>query len=131
MDTKNSLLPTWNDKKSLLMNASSEKPLQHWKPVESKRILQASEIELHESIMMDLWKFMTDTYGNKWTESFGSYLNDDGEVSDTVHHWAQALSRVPLKSIDRGLIKCIQERKSPFPPTLPEFYQLCERMPWE
>jgi hypothetical protein len=71
------------------------------------------------------------TYGNKWIENFGLFCDENGEMTAIVHHWAQALSRIPLKSIDRGLMKCIQERPSPFPPTLPEFYALCERRPWE
>jgi hypothetical protein len=86
---------------------------------------------LRDYVMCEIWKAMTDTYGNKWTDNFGVFCNEQGEMTSTVHHWAQALSRIPLVRIERGLLKCFQDRPSPFPPTLPEFYALCERRPWE
>lgn len=81
--------------------------------------------------MLSIWEFMINLYGRKWVESFGEFYDEDGNTTTAVNTWAQALSRVPMKALDRGLIKCIQERPSPFPPTLPEFYALCEKMPWE
>lgn len=100
-------------------------------PAKMVGYFQVSNIQLKDEVMLSIWEFMTNLYGIKWTEQFGEFYDEEGNVMATVNHWAQALSRVPLKSIDRGLMKCIQERPSPFPPTLPEFYALCERRPWE
>jgi len=78
-----------------------------------------------------IWAQMTRNYGKKWITEFGEFCDEDGNVSPTVTHWAQMLSRIPLTRIERGMTKCVQERKSPFPPTLPEFYALCAKEPWE
>ena len=57
--------------------------------------------------------------------------DEEGNIATTVNTWAQALSRITPIRLHRGMNKCIHERQSPFPPTLPEFVQLCAKEPWE
>jgi hypothetical protein len=90
-----------------------------------------SDLALKDEIIAMIWKSMKITYGQKWTDNFGPICYEDGNITETMSYWAQALSRIPLVRLERGLLKCFQERKSPFPPTLPEFYALCAKEPWE
>ncbi len=103
----------------------------HLKPSHSEGPFLISDIQLCDEVISNLWKAMKITYGQKWTDNFGPICYEDGRITETMAFWAQSLSRVPLKCIERGILKCTQERPSPFPPTLPEFYALCERKPWE
>lgn len=114
-----------------LKELSTNLKTQHLMPARTGAYFQVSNIQLKDEVMLSIWEFMINLYGDKWIGQFGEFYDEDGHVKAAPNHWAQALSRVPLKAIDRGMMKCIQERQSPFPPTLPEFYQLCERMPWE
>ena len=74
---------------------------------------------------------MSNLYGHKWIEQFGRFYDEEGNIATTVNTWAQALSRITPIRLHRGMNKCIHERQSPFPPTLPEFVQLCAKEPWE
>lgn len=130
METGNSLVTTTETectRNALLMNPKTA----HLIPAEPADYFQVSNIQLNDQVMFRIWEFMINQYGRKWPEQFGEFYDPDGNITATVHHWAQALSRIPLNRIERAMTKCFQERESPFPPTLPEFYKLCEREPWE
>ena len=131
MDTGKNLLPNNTKNQELTLKLASDERTRHLRAAESKGMLQVSDIELCDSVMFEIWSQMIYTYGNKWVENFGLFCDENGAMTPIVHHWAQSLSRIPLKRIERGLLKCTQDRPSPFPPTLPEFYALCERRPWE
>jgi hypothetical protein len=126
--------------KKLVKTSSSECTLsamqnnpqtQHLIPAKPGGFFQVSNIQLRDEVMFSLWEFMINVYGRKWAEQFNSFYDAEGNVSPTVHFWAQALSRIPLKRLERGLLKTMNERTSPFPPTLPEFIKLCDKEPWE
>lgn len=89
-----------------------------------------SNIALNDEVMLIIWKFMANAYGQKWINDYGEF-SENGQLGSAVNLWAQMLSRIPLVRIQRGLSKCVSERQSPFPPTLPEFVQLCAKEPWE
>ena len=89
-----------------------------------------SNIALNDDVMLIIWQFMVNAYGQKWINDYGDFCID-GQLGSAVQLWSQMLSRIPLARIERGLSKCVSERTSPFPPTLPEFYQLCGKESWE
>ncbi len=62
---------------------------------------------------------MTRIYGHKWTSSFGE--SDDGT-------WLKGLQDLPLEMIREGLECCLTQTDT-WPPTLPEFRQLCIGVP--
>lgn len=131
MDTNPNSLALTTTPECSLNSLSTNPKTQHLIPAKPGGYFQTSNIQLKDEVMLSIWGFMINLYGRKWVENFGEFYDAEGNTTDAVNTWAQALSRVPLKALDRGLIKCIQERPSPFPPTLPEFYALCEKMPWE
>lgn len=130
MDTKNQLQCIQQTKCELSALQSNPKT-QHLIPAKPVDYFQMSNIQLNDDLMFQLWSLMMDFYGKKWTDQFGDFYDADGNVRSTVNTWAQALSRIPPNRLERGILKCTQERTSPFPPTLPEFYQLCGKESWE
>lgn len=58
---------------------------------------------------------MTGIYGHKWISSYGV------EPSDT---WARGLRGFTNDELAHGIRRCL-DREDPWPPTLPEFRQLC------
>lgn len=115
---------------SLEKRLTSDPRLRHLKMVSQEELLSMSDIALNDEVMLIIWQFMGNTYGQKWINEYGEFC-ENGKLGSAVNLWAQMLSRIPLIRIQRGLAKCVSERKSPFPPTLPEFFQLCAKEPWE
>ena len=74
---------------------------------------------LNEKNMDAIWLKMTRIYGHKWTSSYGSL--DDGT-------WLSALQRIPIEKVKHGLELCLT-RSDSWPPSLPEFLQLCLGLP--
>lgn len=64
-----------------------------------------------------LWLKMTETYGHRWTANFGTKASPD-------HAWAKHLSGITGQQIANGL-GALTERGDPWPPSAPEFRQLC------
>lgn len=74
---------------------------------------------LTEKHIDELWKRMAEIYGHKWTSSHGDV--DSGT-------WLSALRNIPEDRIVSGMNKLLL-RSDTWPPTLPEFLQLCIGLP--
>lgn len=72
-----------------------------------------------EKHMEAIWKKMARIYGHKWVSNYGA--RDDGT-------WFSAIQKFPEESVMRGLEKCLL-RPDPWPPSLPEFCQMCLDIP--
>lgn len=72
-----------------------------------------------EKHMEAIWKKMARIYGHKWVSNYGA--RDDGT-------WYSALQKFPEQSVMHGLEKCLL-RPDPWPPSLPEFCQMCLDLP--
>ncbi len=80
-----------------------------------------AEREDGESPMQRLFNRFDGMYPNLWSKNFGSPTN----IENWRKAWAEAFSeeRITFEEVMTGIRAC---RKShPFPPTLPEFLQLC------
>lgn len=75
---------------------------------------------LTETNMKHIWLKMSQIYGHKWTSNYG---DKDGDNT-----WLSGLQDIPETMILAGLSKCLS-RQDPWPPSLPEFRQMCLNMP--
>lgn len=90
-----------------------------------------SDEPLAAVVMIRLWRRMTEIYGRRWSSTYGIGAVDEQEVmTGTARTWAKGLTPVGLAGIRRGLQCCLQ-RSDPWPPTLPEFLELCRPTPEE
>lgn len=76
-------------------------------------------------MIVSLWERMSHIYGHKWTSTYGESAVTGVELTDTAKTWASALRDVTGQQIADGLRACL-EREDTWPPTLPEFKQLCD-----
>lgn len=65
-----------------------------------------------------LWKRMRESFGQSWVREYGD-ANDDA-----IHTWRDSLADFNEQQIARG-VKSASEWTDPFPPTLPQFKQMC------
>ncbi|MEE9118192.1 MAG: hypothetical protein V3U02_06330, partial [Calditrichia bacterium] len=63
---------------------------------------------------------MTQIYGHKWLSSYGE--------DDADNTWLTGLEDLPVEMVREGLERCLS-RPDTWPPTLPEFRQLCIGVP--
>jgi len=78
-------------------------------------------VQQPEKVIERLWNRMTQLYGHKWTSSYGEFDQDDT--------WAMGLADLSLDQIKTGFVACLDSDEE-WPPTLPQFRQLCkERKP--
>jgi len=96
----------------------------------SKRTSQRSEqpevkalTPLSLGLLEKLWITMTQTYGNKWTSSFG-------EVPKPDHAWAKILGGLSGQQIANGLHRLIElgqndPEVAKWPPSAPDFRAMC------
>ena len=80
---------------------------------------------------MRLWQRLTQIYGHRWTSQFGDATDAEGRLTGTARCWADGLGDLSPAALKRGLHRCVHERADPWPPTLPEFRQLCQPAPEE
>lgn len=73
-----------------------------------------------ENNIMELWITMAQVYGHKWVSNFGA--SDSGGI------WLRGLHDLHPQHLAQGLGKCV-ERADPWPPSLPEFRNLCLNQP--
>lgn len=71
------------------------------------------------SLMAKLWERMIEMYGHKFTSSYGEVPSDT---------WTRALAGCSPQGIAQGIRACFQ-RQDPWPPTLPEFVEMCREQP--
>lgn len=71
------------------------------------------------TFLLKFWLRMGEVYSNLWTDKQGDLPSD---------LWASMLLKVGEKNAINGIIKCIKSGNT-FPPTLPEFYALCNPTP--
>lgn len=64
---------------------------------------------------------MASIYLHKWSSACGETFGESGVLGQT---WQSGLSGVTPTQIGEGLRACLK-RADPWPPTLPEFLQLC------
>jgi hypothetical protein len=67
------------------------------------------------SLMAKLWSRMIEMYGHKFTSSYGEVPSDT---------WSRALSGATAADLAQGVKACFQ-RQDTWPPTLPEFVEMC------
>lgn len=77
---------------------------------------------VNSSALSDAWierifQRMEDRYGSFWVDRYGAFPR-----SRVMRTWAEDLADMTRDEISRGVSAC---RDSKFPPTLPEFRQLC------
>lgn len=96
----------------------------------SKRTSQPSEQPAEKAqeplslgLLEKLWITMTQTYGHKWTSSFG-------EVPKADHAWAKILGGLNGKQIANGLHRMIElgqadPEVAKWPPSAPDFRAMC------
>jgi len=100
------------------------------KPPGSNSVTGSDE-PLAAVVMIRLWRRMTEIYGRRWSSTYGIGAVDDQEaMTGTARTWAKGLTEVGLPGIRRGLKRCLL-RPDPWPPTLPEFLELCRPTPEE
>ena len=85
-----------------------------------------SQPRLEERVIARLWTRMAQIYGHRWVSAYGFVTNDDNELTGTANTWGHALSihgitERDLKRAFRALLT-----KDGWPPTLPEFINLCK-----
>lgn len=68
---------------------------------------------------------MTEIYGHRWASSYG-----DDPGSSAGQTWAKGLAGLTPVQLAAGLSACITSAE-PWPPTLPEFRQMCLGIPSE
>lgn len=65
-------------------------------------------------------------YGYKWTGFYGdAAVSDDGDLTDAAITWGSGLAGLTGQQIANGLHACL-DREDKWPPSLPEFRQLCK-----
>lgn len=69
-----------------------------------------------------LWLTMVQTYGHRWTSSFG-------ESPTLEHAWARYLTGLTGKQIANGLARLDTVDNNGWPPSAPQFRQLCQQVP--
>lgn len=70
-------------------------------------------------MMAELWSRMIEMYGHKFTSSFGEVPSDT---------WSRALSGCSAEDLAQGIRACFT-RQDTWPPTLPEFVEMCRAQP--
>jgi len=75
--------------------------------------------------MMRLWERMTQLWGHRHQSAWGQSVDANGNLTDTAELWLQGLGRFTLSEIGNGVNKMV-EKGQEWPPTLPEFMQMCK-----
>lgn len=93
--------------------------------------LQSSETEqngpkrvepLRMELMEKLWVTMVETYGHRWTSSFGESPRPD-------HAWAKHLTGITGKQIANGLAQLSADDNDGWPPSATQFRTMCLHVP--
>lgn len=99
------------------------------KPMSLRHALpEASTPEpLRLGLLETLWITMTQTYGHKWTSSFG-----DAPTAD--HAWARILGGLSKEQLSNGLRRMIElgqtdPEVAKWPPSAPDFRAMCMHVP--
>jgi len=82
--------------------------------IESKP--QQQPAQLPTRIIDAVWQRMTEIYGHKWTSHYGT--------SDDSGTWAKGLADMSGAELKAGFLACLTNGE-PWPPSLPEFRNLC------
>lgn len=75
-------------------------------------------IPLRIELLEQLWQTMTETYGHRWTSSFGVLPKPD-------HAWAKHLTGLNGRQIANGLALMSNLDTEGWPPSAPQFRKLC------
>lgn len=77
---------------------------------------------LNIRLLEDLWRTMAQTYGHRWTSSFGEFPRAD-------HAWAKHLTGLSGRQIANGLTLLGDLHTAGWPPSAPQFRRLCLQVP--
>ena len=77
--------------------------------------------KLSQAHLDTLWLKMTETYGHRWTSSFGVSV-------DQTHAWAKHLAGVTGRQLANGL-SALSSVIDGWPPSAPEFRAMCLQVP--
>ena len=102
-----------------LAQSNKQKP----PPQESKLGLLPEEQQIRA--ITRLWQRMTQLWGHRHLSAWGQCADANGNLTDTAELWLQGLSRFTLSEIGNGVNKMV-EKGQEWPPTLPEFMQMCK-----
>jgi hypothetical protein len=73
-------------------------------------------------LLEKLWETMSETYGHRWTSSFGESPRPD-------HAWAKHLTGLNGKHIANGLSQLSNLDNDGWPPSAPQFRTMCLQVP--
>jgi hypothetical protein len=91
----------------------------------SSRATKANTAPLSLRATAALWQRFNHLYGHRWESGYGPALNERGELSESAATWARALGPFGPEELAQGLRGCL-DRSDGWPPTLPEFRELCQ-----
>ena len=78
-----------------------------------------------DTTMRELWIRLSSIYLHKWSSACAETFIESGAIGRT---WQAGLSGVTPQQVADGLRGCLS-RTDPWPPTLPEFLELCRPPP--
>lgn len=77
---------------------------------------------LRMELLEKLWETMVETYGHRWTSSFGESPRPD-------HAWAKHLTGINGRQIANGLAQLSELDNDGWPPSAPQFRAMCLSVP--
>jgi hypothetical protein len=80
--------------------------------------------QVRNEIIARVWTRMAEVYGHKWVSQYGEVCDEKGTLTSAAKTWAQGLSRLKPEEISVGFSKIV-EKGFTWPPSLPEFANLC------
>ncbi len=85
-----------------------------------------SQQKTEELVIARVWTRMAQIYGHRWVSAYGYVSSEDGKLTGTANTWGHALAIHHIN--DRDLKRAFRAllTKDGWPPTLPEFINLCK-----
>ena len=93
------------------------KPLEETHGTVQEALQLTERVQIASNDMATFWARMAQIYGHKWTSSHG--LMDEDNI------WLIGLSGCSKNQIKLGLNFLVKERSDSWPPSLPEFREIC------
>jgi|TARA_R100000049_G_C1918710_1_gene64407 hypothetical protein len=87
--------------------------------------LASQPIEMQKRAINRLWERMTQLWGHRHQSAWGQSVDANGNLTDTAELWLQGLGKYTLREIADGVTQMV-EKGQEWPPTLPEFMQMCK-----
>jgi hypothetical protein len=82
--------------------------------------------KLSDRVISRIWEKMSAIYGHRWVSGYGLHVDESGQMSATAETWALGLFGLSREQLQRGFESLLKNGQE-WPPTLPEFLDLCLR----